>query len=282
MRILDTHLHLVYPDRFTYAWLDQVPSIRRPWSVEDYFAEAEKLDITSAIFMEVDVADGERLAEADFMADLHPNLIGAIASARPEDAGFPAELQALAARPYVRGIRRILHEAPDVLSQSDLFADNIKRLAAHGLTFDLCVRDDQLALGRALVDKAPEVQFVLDHCGVPRISQGILDPWRDEIRQMAERPNVVAKISGVVAYSGDQWTVDDLRPYVEHVIEQFGWDRVVWGSDHPVCCLTANLTRWVQATQTLLRSCSDDERSRLLHRNAERIYRVGGGPGGQT
>ena len=275
MRILDTHLHLVYPDRFTYSWLDGVPAIRRPWSVEDYFAEARDLGVTSALFMEVDVADDQRLAEADFMADLHPDLIGVIASARPEQEGFAAELEALAARPHVKGIRRILHEAPDDLSRSALFAENIGRLARHDLTFDLCVRDDQLAIGRALVRTSPNVQFVLDHCGIPRISKGVLDPWRDEIRQLAAYLNVAAKISGVVAYSGEAWTVDDLRPYVEHVIEQFGWDRVVWGSDHPVCCLTANLTRWVQATRTLLKSCSEDEQARLLHRNAERIYRVG-------
>ena len=275
MRILDTHLHLVYPHRFTYAWLGGVPAIRRPWSVEDYFAEAQGLGVTAALFMEVDVADDQRLAEADFIADLHPDLIGAIASARPEQEDFADELEALTARPHVKGVRRILHEAPDDLSQSASFAENIRRLAAHDLTFDLCVRDDQLAIGRALVGKAPDVQFVLDHCGIPRISQGVLDPWRDEIRQLAAYPNVAAKISGIVAYAGPTWTVDDLRPYVDHVIDQFGWDRVVWGSDHPVCCLTANLTRWVHATRTLLRSCSEDEQARLLHRNAERIYRVG-------
>jgi predicted TIM-barrel fold metal-dependent hydrolase len=93
---------------------------------------------------------------------------------------------------------------------------------------------------------------------------------------MAELPNVNAKISGVVAYAKPDWTVDDLRPFVEHVIDSFGWDRVVWGSDHPVCTLTANLTRWVNATHEIIAGASEDEKAKLLHRNAERIYRVGG------
>jgi predicted TIM-barrel fold metal-dependent hydrolase len=124
------------------------------------------------------------------------------------------------------------------------------------------------------VDKAPEVQFVLDHCGVPDVAGKQLDPWRAYITDMAKRPNVAAKISGIIAYGGKDWTVEDLRPFVEHVIESFGWDRVVWGSDHPVCTLTANLTRWVNATHEIIAGASEDEKSKLLSRNAERIYRL--------
>jgi predicted TIM-barrel fold metal-dependent hydrolase len=92
---------------------------------------------------------------------------------------------------------------------------------------------------------------------------------------IAELPNVAAKISGVIAY-GDPvaWTVDDLRPYVEHTISAFGWDRVVWGSDYPVCTLTADLGRWMAATQAIVKGASESEKSKLFHANAERIYRL--------
>ncbi len=224
--------------------------------------------------MEVDVAAKDIEAESRFVTSLHPRIVGAIAACRPESQGFPEQLEQLAAIPGVRGLRRILHTSPDELSQTPLFAENLRRLSRHGLSFDLCLRADQLPLGQDLAAKCPEVQFVLDHCGVPKVAEQELDPWRQYIRELSRLPNVAAKLSGIVAYAGPDWTVDTLRPFAEHVIESFGWDRVVWGSDHPVCTLTADLTRWVEATHQLLSGASEDEKSRLLSRNAERIYRI--------
>jgi predicted TIM-barrel fold metal-dependent hydrolase len=275
MRIIDTHLHLVYLDRFSYPWLDGEPALKRQWPVESYFAEAASLGIEQALHMEVDVAEREMEDETRFVLHLDSRIAGAIAAARPEHLDFPLHLERLAAIPGVKGIRRILHTQPDELSEGDLFPGNLRRLAAHGLTFDLCLLARQLPLGVALARKCPDVQFVLDHCGVPDVAGEALDPWRERIRQLAALPNVVAKISGIVAYARPDWTVSDLRPFVEHVIESFGWNRVVWGSDHPVCTKTANLSRWVAATRTLIAGASEDEQAALLHRNAERVYRLG-------
>jgi predicted TIM-barrel fold metal-dependent hydrolase len=118
------------------------------------------------------------------------------------------------------------------------------------------------------------VQFILDHCGVPDVAGRGLDPWRASITEIAKLPNVAAKISGIVAYAGPDWTVDDLRPFVEHIIESFGWDRIVWGSDHPVVTLTGSLTRWVDATSEIIAGASDAEKAKLWHGNAERIYGI--------
>lgn len=274
MRILDTHLHLVYQDRFTYPWLGGAPAINKQWTAEAYFAEAAGLGIDRALHMEVDVAEAEMEAETRFMLAVHPGVVGAIAAARPENADFPAYLDRIAAIEGVKALRRILHTSPDALSEAPLFRENLRRLAGKGLPFDLCVLSKQLPVGRALVVSAPDVQFVLDHCGVPDVAARALDPWRAEIRKLAELPNVVAKISGVMAYAGPDWTVETLRPFVEHVIESFGWDRVVWGSDHPVVTLTGNLTKWVAATREIVAGASDQEREKLFFRNAERVYGV--------
>lgn len=109
------------------------------------------------------------------------------------------------------------------------FRENIKRLEGTGLTFDLCALPHQIDKVTALADLAPDVQFVLDHCGVPDIKSGALESWQKGISEIAQRENVVAKISGVVAYADPaSWTVDTVRPYVEHVIDAFGWERIVW------------------------------------------------------
>ena len=117
--------------------------------------------------------------------------------------------------------------------------------------------------------------FVLDHCGAPAIAKRADKPWRARIAEIARRPNVVAKISGVVAYADPKaWVLDDLRPYVEHVVETFGWDRVVWGSDWPVCTLNASLSVWLAASHALTRGASADEREKLFAANARRLWRL--------
>jgi predicted TIM-barrel fold metal-dependent hydrolase len=276
MRIVDTHLHLVYQRRFAYPWLAGAPALNRDWRIEDYLAQALPLGIETALHMEVDVAEPDIEAETRFVTTLHPRIGGAIAAARPESPDFPAFLETLLTIPGVKGVRRILHTSPDELSQSPLFAQNLQRLGQAGLPFDLCVLARQLPVGRALAARCPDTQFVLDHCGVPDVAGKGLDPWREDIRRLAELPNVAAKISGVVAYAGPDWTLADLRPFVEHVIDCFGWDRVVWGSDHPVCTLTADLGRWVAASRDLVAGASADEQAALFHRNAERLYQLEG------
>lgn len=273
MRIVDTHLHLVYPDRFSYPWLSDAPAINRPWRIESYLAEAVPLGIEAALHMEVDVAEPDMEAETAFVLTL-PHIAGAISACRPERTDFVDRIEQLSATAGIKGVRRILHQSPDELSQSDLFVENIRHLPDYDLSFDLCVRADQLPIGQLLVERAPDVTFILDHCGVPDVAGAGLDPWRAQIRSLARLPNLNAKISGIVAYSGPDWSVATIRPYVEHVIDCFGWDRVVWGSDHPVVTLTGSLTRWVEATREIIAGCSADEQARLLHRNAERIYKI--------
>lgn len=276
MRIIDTHLHLVYPDRFSYPWLAGAPAINRPWPAETYWAEARPLGIEAAIHMEVDVAPGDIDAETGFVIGL-PGIIGAIAACRPEDADFPDQLERLLAlgKGRIRGLRRILHEIDDSVSQIPLFAENLRRLAAHDLTFDLCLRADQLHLGVALAEKLPEVTFVLDHCGNPDINGAGLDPWRASLKAIAALPNVRGKVSGIVNHCDPDWTAETLRPYIEHVIASFGWDRVVWGSDYPVVTKTGTLTRWVEATRAVVAGESAQNQEKLFWRNAERIYRLG-------
>lgn len=277
MHLVDTHQHLWDLGRLPYSWCAGLPALNRSFLLADYTAAAAGTPVTKTVFMECDVDNPHQLAEAQAvqsLADAHPLIAGLVASGRPENADFPAHLDALARLPKLRGLRRVLHVVPDTVSQQPLFRENLRRLPARGLTFDICMLARQLPLARELADACPQVTFVLDHCGVPDVKGRAFDPWRDEIRALAERPNVNCKISGLVAYADANWTTADLRPWVEHVIACFGWDRVVWGGDWPVCTLGAPLSRWVAATAELTAGASADERAKLYHRNAERIYRV--------
>jgi predicted TIM-barrel fold metal-dependent hydrolase len=275
MRIIDTHLHLIYLDKFTYDWLDrEPPQLKQQWDAESYFAEAETLGIEAALHMEVDVPVDEIDAENAFVLSTDPRVIGAISNARPESPDFPAHLERLVAEPRIRGIRRLLQSAPDDLSRGTLFRDNLKRLAPHGLAFDICIRPWQLGVARELVAACPDIQFVLDHCGNPPIASGDISTWRKDLSTLAEMPNVAGKISGILIHARKDWTPETLRPTIDHMIQSFGWDRLVFGSDRPVLTLNGNLTRWVDALKELLKGTSEDEQARLFHRNAERIYRL--------
>lgn len=276
MRIIDTHLHLIYPDRLTYPWIAPDHVLNRPWTAEEYFAEAKSLGIEAALHMEVDVAEDQIETETRFVTGL-PRIIGAIAACRPEHRDFATRIERVleAGEGRVKGFRRVLHVAPDDLSESDLFVENLQRLGTLGFPFDLCLRGDQLHIASRLARLAPDVTFVLDHCGNPDIKGQGLDPWRGQLSKIAAFPNVICKVSGIVSHCAPGWTAETLRPYVEHVIASFGWDRVVWGSDHPVATLTGGtLSDWVNATHAIVGQASEDEKAALFHRNAERVWRV--------
>jgi predicted TIM-barrel fold metal-dependent hydrolase len=277
MKRIDTHQHLIYPDRFSYNWTAEIPALQGNFRLEEYRAAAEGCGITESIFMEVDVPWEQAASEAAFFCSLaeHPanRIAGVIAACRPENPDMAAWMDSLA-HPRLVGFRRVLHTRPDDLCTSALFRENVAYIGRKGLTFDLCVLPRQLANGAALADACPDTQFILDHCGVPDIASGDLDFWRGQIREISRRSNISCKISGIIAYAAGEITAETLRPVVEHVIDCFGWDRVVWGSDWPVCNLTRDLATWTRLLDEILAGGSADELARLNHENARRIYRL--------
>lgn len=273
--IFDTHLHLIDRGRLAYPWLAAVPALDRDWAFDSYCATAARLGITDVLHMEVDVAeadiDRETAWVAEMMARPGSPMRGAISAARPEGEGFAAWLETLDRR-VVRGIRRVLHVVPDTVSQTPLFRRNVGLLGQAGLPFDICMLQRQLPLAADLVDACPGTTFVLDHCGVPDIAGGSFADWAARITDLARRPNLHAKVSGITAYGPPGWTAQTLRPYVLHVIESFGPARVVWGSDSPVCTLQSSLPEWVATTHALLAGLTQAERAAILHGNAQRLW----------
>lgn len=275
--IVDTHLHIVDQTALSYPWLARAGALNRNSSYDEYAAEAKKLGIVAAMHMEVDVAEGDIERETDYVTGIaaRPDslLVGAIAACRPENRDFPAYLERTMANKLVKGFRRILHELPDELSEQPLFRENLKRLAGTGLTFDLCVLPRQHEKAMALIDLNPDIQFVLDHCGVPNIKGGEFDGWKRTMTEIAKRPNVAGKLSGIVAYTDTgNWTLETIRPYAEHTITSFGFDRMVWGSDWPVCTLAGSLSTWVGATYALLEGVSAQDKAKLLSGNAVKLW----------
>jgi predicted TIM-barrel fold metal-dependent hydrolase len=275
--IIDVHQHLIYPERYNYPWTSGIPKlVGRSLRYEEYLRAAEGCGIGSTVFMESGVAEPADQDESGFISSLSTEsacpILALIATCRPEREGFERFVDELD-RSAVVGLRRILHVEDDGLSRTDRFRENIRLLGTRGLTFDLCFQARQLPLAVELAVACPDVSFVLDHCGVPDVASAESEPWRTDIAALADLPNVACKISGVLAYC-DPAHADRaaVTPYVEHCIETFGWDRVVWGSDWPLVEINSSLSDWVTITREIVEGESADKQRKLFTENAQRIY----------
>lgn len=278
--MIDTHLHLWNPDTIPRAWLAEVPDLDRAMLLKDYRLVSVRAGIESAVHVETDVDDEGLERELDEVAGVmraNPLVRAAVVGGRPGHPGFEIWLDGVAHLPGVVGLRRVFHGLdgePEAFLTASL-AEDLRRLGEHGLLFELCVRPDQLQAAIRLVDACPATSFVLDHLGRPDVAAGVTAVWSDGLRRLADRRNVVAKLSGLIeCAAGADWTTETFRPFFELALERFGPDRLVWGSNWPVCELGGSLERWVAATRSLLEGHSESVRNAVLEANARRIYRL--------
>ncbi len=278
--LLDTHLHLIYPDIAGVAWTKGIDVLaNKAFTIKDNLGLTTGKGVGGAIFMETGVDDADYQAETRFIAsqaaDKANRIVGMIASCRPEtDDHYDAWLDQCSDMPVV-GYRRILHVVDDKMSTSETFRANVRKLGSRDLTFDMCFLTGQLPIAVELAKACDNTSLILNHCGVPDIAGNGLDPWRQHITDLAALPNVACKISGVMAYCAPgEASLETVRPYLDHVVTAFGVDRIVWGSDWPVVNMANGVGDWIEATRNFLNGMSDSETVKLAHANAERIYRV--------
>lgn len=278
MQLIDTHQHLIYREHMRYSWTESIPALAQDdFRFEDY-RDISSGSIIQSIFMETGVDEAYYQAEARFIALLMQSrpseFVGQIASCRPEDnTGFCAWLDDSSAL-QVLGYRRILHTEPDDLSIGQTFRDNVRKIGALSKTFDLCFLARQLPFAYELARDCPNVTFILDHCGAPDIAGGEFTQWAGEIKRISELEHVSCKLSGLLAYCPPgAASINTIWRYVEHVLECFGPDRVLWGSDWPVVNLGEGLANWLAITQSILGMLSMNEAKAIAYQTARRIYK---------
>ena len=278
--IVDAHVHLYDTRLFPYAWMKDVPKLDKPHLPADYRAAIGEAPVEQVVFVEVWIDTPHQMAEAEWVSGLFesvPELRGIVAAVPLEDgAGAEGAVARLAEMEHVKAVRRLIEFEPDVdFCLQPGFVEGVKLLAKYDLSFDICVKHFQLANAVELVRRCPEVRFVLDHIGKPPIRAGEFDPWRADIRAMAALPNVCCKISGVITEADhDNWTREQLRPYLDHAIESFGIDRVMFGSDWSVSELTHAYEEWVDIVEWTMSGSAEDEMRKLFRDNAIAFYRL--------
>lgn len=279
--IVDTHQHLWDLKRLRLPWLPASGPLAGDHVMADYLKEARGLDIERTIYMEVDVAPEQHVEEAAYALSLIGKrgspMVGAIIGGRPADEGFAAYMSRFKAEPRVRGVRQVLHSSatPQGYCLQAGFLKGVQRLGEMGLAFDVCLPAPFLGDAAKLADACPETRLIIDHCGNPNVQQGVQDNWMRDMAAIARRPNVACKISGIVATAKQgAWSPDDLAPFIAHCRDVFGPERIVFGSDWPVCTLVASLREWVTALRQIIAHWPLPEQRKLLRDNAARWYRI--------
>ena len=279
--IVDSHVHLWDPTRFRMPWLDGNARIGKPFGLAEFREHAAGLDVEGIVYLQVEVTPPYALLEAQWVADQPadgPPILGIVPWAPLEDGDRARSfLDAMVEiDPRIKGIRRLYQGEPDLdfCIRPD-FIRGVQILPEYGLSFDLGVFHRHLKNTITLVRACPDVSFVLDHIGKPDIKNGMVQPWRDEITELASFPNVTCKVSGMVTEADpDAWTTADLRPYVEHVLASFGEDRVMFGGDWPVVLMASPYRRWVESLDEIAAGLSDTAKRKLWNENARRFYRL--------
>jgi len=279
--IVDAHVHLADPKRFSYAWTKNAPSLNRTVQPADLMKAAAPVKIETLVFVEVDVDMPQHVAEAEWidgLAEADPR-IGGMVAALPLERGRDAkpELDRLLKLKRLRGIRRLIQNQadPDFCIKPG-FIEGLRLLAPHDLVFDICIFHHHLPNAIKMVRRCPEVRFVLDHIGKPAIKAGIADPWRQHMKELSSLPNVTCKISGVSTEADHKnWTREQLKPYILHAIECFGFERVLYGGDWHVLELAGTYPQWIEVLDWVIEGASAEEKRKLYRENAIRIYRLG-------
>ena len=280
--IVDSHVHLWDPERVEIPWLAGVPPIHRPMGLAEYSAATEGIEVAGLVYLQVEVHPVYALIEARdlvAMAATDDRIKGIVPWA-PLELGeqaryFLEELVALG--PLVKGVRRIVQdEADPEFCLAPRYVEGTRLLGELGLSADLCCNFRQLGPSVELVRRCPGTEFVLDHIAKPNVRGGVMEPWAGQMRELADLPNVVCKISGVATEADhESWAVDDLRRYVEVALDAFGPNRVMFGSDWPVVTLASTYRRWVETLDEIVARWSEGDRRKLWLGNANRFYRLG-------
>ena len=276
--IVDAHVHLWDPARFTYGWLEGSELQRRHDAID---LDATTSSIDQFVVVQADCVASQARAEVawfDQQADVLPAVCGIVAFAPLEQgAGVATWLRDLQTCTRVVGVRRLLQDEPADFMLTDTFAAGLDALGDAGLPFDVCVRAEQLAAVSKMVTRRPDVQFVLDHLGKPRIGAGDTadEAWRSDLARLARQPNIVCKLSGLSTEIVDgPFSVHRVIGYLRHALDVFGPQRCLFASDWPVLTQRTSHRRWFDTVITALDGYGSDARELVLGGTARRIYRL--------
>ncbi len=271
--IVDSHVHFWRYDRDRDGWITEAMAVlQRDFLPADFEPLARGHGIDGVVA--VQAAQSEE--ETRFLADLaagHPLIRGVVGWIDLKDPGLAGRLEAWADRPVVKGWRHIVQAEPEGFLGRRDFRRGVATIGRRGYTYDLLIYHHQLEEAAAFVEALGDQRLMLDHCAKPDVRSDSLAPWEKEMRRIARHPGVHCKLSGLLTEARWRgWTEEDLRPYIDVVLDAFGPERLVFGSDWPVVLLSGDYSDWMRVVESCLAPLGAELRQAVFGANAARFY----------
>lgn len=274
--IVDSHQHFWQVGRFDYPWMSSEVEVL----YQDYLpTRLEPILKENGVAKTVLVQASNSLEETGWMlglADEYPFIAGVVGWVDLKGREIELQLEELTAHSKFKGVRHLVESEPDDdwLVQPEVLS-GLRELSRYDVSYDLLVHTRHLKHVKTIAEHCPELRFVIDHMAKPPIASGEIDEWKRKTSEAANYPNVICKLSGLVTEANwKEWRTQDLRPYVDHTLETFGAERLMFGSDYPVCLLAASYSRVKESFEELLGGLSDEDKKRIFSENATKFYRL--------
>lgn len=274
MQTIDAHHHLWRYTAAEYEWIDEsMDVLRRDFLPGDLKAAMESAGVDGTIAVQA----RQTMEETRWLLDLaeaNDEILGVTGWAPIAGADFPAVMEEFDGRPKLKGLRHVIQGEKDenYILRED-FNAGIRTLAGSGLVYEILIYERHLPQTIEFVDRHPQQVFVVDHLAKPLIAAGIVEPWASRMRELGQRENVWCKVSGMVTEADwKTWTPEKLKPYVDVAVEAFGPERLIAGSDWPVCIVACGYDRWWRVLREYFAGFSETEQAMVFGGNAIELY----------
>ena len=274
--IIDSHHHFWRYNPIEYDWISEdMKVIRRNFLPADLKNEIDNAGVNGVISVQArqTVEETNWLLNLTNENDFIKGMVGWLPISDPD---FRSYLDLYADNNKLCALRHVIQDEPDPkFMLKKRFNDGVAQLKHYSLVFDILIYEHQLSNTISFIDKHPEQMFILDHIGKPRIKENMLNPWGKNITELARRENVYCKLSGMITEADfTVWTNEQLYPYFETVLEAFGPNRLMFGSDWPVCLVGISYGEWLGIVKSFIAKLSADEQLGIFYKNATKAYNL--------
>jgi len=275
MKIIDTHQHFWNYDPKTHDWINEdMRVIRKDFLPADLAPILKENNVDGCIAVQADQTD----AETQILireANQNSFIKGVVGWVDLNSTEIEAALASYTDTKMLKGFRHILQAEPKGFMLAPSFKKGIDALTKYNYTYDLLIYASQLKEAKEFISNHSTQPIVIDHLAKPNIKEGEWENWKKDINEIAQYPNVYCKISGMATEANwNTWTMDTLKPYIDTVVEAFGTDRIMFGSDWPVCLLASSYSKWLETLQNYFNTFSIDEQASFFANNAIKFYKL--------
>jgi len=275
MKIIDTHQHFWKYEAKKQDWINQdMQAIQKDFLPADLAPILKENKIDGCISVQA----AQSKEETEFLlaqANQFPFIQGVVGWIDVCDPKMEQTLEKYTKQNLLKGFRHVLQDEADGFMLQTNFINGLKIVNTHHYTYDLLINAHQLKEANELVKHLPTLPIVIDHIAKPNIKKGAIENWKKEIIQIAQNPNVYCKISGMATEANwESWTMDDLKPYLDLVVAAFGTNRIMFGSDWPVCLLASTYSKWLNTVQNYFNTFNQNEQEAFFASNAIKFYKL--------